>query len=56
MALACTATPAEPTSTTSTAFSCQELADTLAAAQTETAAQVFISAWEESGCAEKAVR
>ena len=56
MALACTATPATPAPTTSTAFSCQELADTLAATQTETAAQVFISAWEESGCAEKAVR
>ena len=55
MALACTATPAEQTPTTSTAFSCQELADTLADAQTETAAQVFITAWEDSGCAEKAV-
>ncbi len=58
MALACTATPAEPTPdvpTSSGAFSCMELADKLAAAQTETAAQVFIDAWDENGCAEKAV-
>ena len=64
MALACTATPAEPTPatpapaapapTSSGAFSCMELADKLATAQTETAARVLTSSWNESGCAQKA--
>ena len=36
------------------AFSCQELADKLAAAQTETAASVLTSTWDESGCTQKA--
>ena len=63
MALACTATPAEPTPatpapaapapTSSGAFSCMELADKLAAAQTETAAKVLTRSWNESGCAQK---
>ena len=51
MALACTAEPAEPTP--SGAFSCMELADKLAAAQTETAASVLTRSWNESGCAQK---
>ncbi len=51
MALACTATPAKPTS--SGAFSCMELADKLASAQTETAAAVLTRSWNESGCAQK---
>ena len=61
MALACTATPAEPTPaptpakpTSSGAFSCNELADKLAAAQTETAARVLTLSWNESGCAQRA--
>ena len=59
MALACTATPATPAPTpakptSSGAFSCMELADKLAAAQTETAAAVLTSSWNESGCAQKA--
>ena len=54
MALACTATPAEPTPNTSGAFSCQELADKLAAAQTDTAALVLRITWDESGCTQKA--
>jgi len=49
MALACTATPATPTP-----FTCQELADKLASAQTETAAFVLTSTWDESGCTKKA--
>ena len=56
MALACTVTPAEPTPakpTSSGAFSCMELANTLAAAQTETAARVLTDSWNESGCAHK---
>ena len=52
MALACTATPAT-TPTSSGAFSCMELADKLATAQTETAARVLTSSWNESGCAQK---
>ena len=64
MALACTATPAEPTPatpapaapapTSSGAFSCMELADKLAAAQTETAAMVLTRSWNESGWAQTA--
>ena len=46
MTLACTATPAKPTS--SGAFSCMELADKLAAAQTETAAMVLTRSWNEN--------
>ena len=56
MALACTATPLAPTPakpTSSGAFSCMELADKLATAQTETAARVLTSSWNESGCAQK---
>ena len=56
MALACSATPAEPEpveSKPSGAFSCMELADKLAAAQTETAARVLTLSWNESGCAQK---
>ena len=58
MALACTATPAEPTPAapapkSSGAFSCMELADKLAAAQTETAASVLTRSWNESGCAQR---
>ena len=49
MILACTATPATPTP-----FTCQELADKLASAQTETAAYVLTSTWDESGCTKKA--
>ena len=56
MALACTATPAEPTPaeptpakpTSSGAFSCMELADKLATAQTETAAMVLTRSWNEN--------
>jgi len=47
MALAC----AEPTTG---AFSCQELADKLAAAQTEMAAVVLTRSWNDSGCAQRA--
>jgi hypothetical protein len=57
MAFACTATPAAPmpaAPTPSGAFSCQELADKLAAAHTETAAMVLTRSWNESGCAQKA--
>jgi len=36
------------------AFSCQELADKLASAQTETAARVLTSTWDESGCTQRA--
>ena len=59
IALACTATPATPAPTpakptSSGAFSCMELADKLAAAQTETAAAVLTRSWNESGCAQKA--
>ena len=56
MALACTATPAAPmpaAPTSSGAFSCMELADKLATAQTETAAMVLTRSWNESGCAQK---
>ena len=49
MALACTAEPATPTP-----FTCQDLADKLAAAQTETAAFVLTITWNESGCTQKA--
>ena len=48
MALACTATPAAPAPTSSGAFSCMELADKLAAAQTETAAMVLTRSWNEN--------
>jgi len=54
MALACTATPAAPAPTSSGAFSCMELADKLAAAQTETAAMVLTRSWNESGWAQTA--
>jgi len=55
MALACTATPAAPAPTSSAgAFSCMELADKLAAAQTETAAMVLTRSWNESGWAQTA--
>ena len=54
MALACTATPAAPAPTSSGAFSCMELADKLAAAQTETAAMVLTRSWNESGWAQMA--
>ena len=48
MALACTATPAAPAPTSSGAFSCMELADKLAAAQTETAAMILTRSWNEN--------
>ena len=53
MALACTATPATPAPTpakptSSGAFSCMELADKLATAQTETAAMVLTRSWKEN--------
>ena len=54
MALACTATPAAPAPTSSGAFSRMELADKLAAAQTETAAMVLTRSWNESGWAQTA--
>ena len=54
MALACTATPAAPAPTSSGAFSCMELADKLAVAQTETAAMVLTRSWNESGWAQTA--
>jgi len=56
--VACSSAPAPQASTPvpttpSGAFSCKELADKLASAQTETAARILTLSWNESGCAQK---